>query len=140
MRFDFASLSYRPAILSTAPTPISIQPETPPSPESPSFKFDPASFLELWRERSSIMSVEVGLSVEDSDYEEAFQVVWSRATEQIDAPTGLSLLPKGAGCCYCGGRFVIERLDGLECWDCQRMAWMNLGGSIVRADFAEVVL
>jgi hypothetical protein len=86
-----------------------------------------------------MMCVETGMPIEDADYK-AFQDVWSKASEQIDAPTGLDLLPTETGCCYCGYRFVIERSDGLECWGCQRMAWKSIGSSIVRADFADLML
>ena len=81
------------------------------------------------------MAVEGGLSTEDAEYQ-ALWDVRSILKVHIAVPESLELMPVGAGCVYCSGRFVIELSDGLECWDCHRMAWININGSIARADFA----
>jgi hypothetical protein len=141
MRFEIVTLLKELAEFEEAChlVPKQLEHEPPAASELPKIQFDKEWFVELWRERSSIMCVENGMSADDADYQ-AFQEVRSMASEQIDASKEWALLPAGARCCHCGCRFVIERFDGLECWKCQRMAWMNLGGSIVRADFVLVVL
>jgi hypothetical protein len=99
-------------------------------------RFDKDAFLESWRERSAIMSIECGLSPADAD-EKAFADVWPSHAYQTDAPEHLDILPPGNGCGDCHGLIVELIPDGLRCFGCGRMVWLTIPGGIVRADAAD---
>ncbi len=137
MSFDFACLVYRSVTAKQVVAPV-LKSVIEPILASTS-EFNKGATIERWQEQSAIMAIEFGLTTKDADYL-AWLEVWSETSKQIDAPKEIQLLPTGAGCIHCGGLFMVPMDSRLICWDCDRMAWLSVDGSIVRADFADVDL
>ena len=80
--------------------------------------------VERLEERTAILEHDAGLDRSDAE-----RTAWEEIID--DAP---EVMPCGVICPWCRGRRLVESLDGLRCWDCRRLAWVFVSGSIVRAD------
>lgn len=143
MKFDFATLIYTkpspPALSapgSLTGTHIGFAATVAPQ-ALPDARFDPEVVLELWRERSAIMSVNGGLTPEEAD-DAAWVDVWSSVRHYQGSPSLIEFMPLAAACYQCGCRhFANVANHGLECIACGTMAWIRNDASVLRGDYEE---
>ena len=92
------------------------------------------SILESIAERSAIMEHDGNMSREAAD-RMALEDIIGNSTQEVIEP-----MPRGASCPYCSSRDLIDDPKGCRCERCGAMAWVIVGGSIVRADCEKIDL
>ena len=88
------------------------------------------AIVERIEERAAIMEHDAGIPRSDAERMARMEVI-------DDTPEPM---PAGVICPWCQGRRLMDSSGGLKCWDCRRLAWVSVSGSIVRADAQEIDL